>query len=206
MIAKCGNFVRWHWAHKARERCDPWHENETDWHRDWKSHFPEDWREVAHTDATSGEHHFADIKTEYGLVIEFQHSPIKAEELESREAFYENMIWVVDGNRTLDGVSFHGGVSAEPFELSPVTYAFEFWGRGRLLERWQHASAPVFFDFGHSELWRVASYDPDRHFGVAYWIPHWSFVEQCFTRAKIQLVEVGEEDAWRLSRWLVRQG
>lgn len=144
MIAKCGNFVRWHWAHKARERCDPWHESETDWHREWKSHFPEDWREVAHTDATSGEHHFADIKTEYGLVIEFQHFPIKTEELESREAFYENIIWGVDGNRTLDGVSFHGGVSAEPFRLSPVTYTFEFWGRGHLLESWQHANSPVF--------------------------------------------------------------
>ena len=32
MIPKCGRYVRWHWAHKRRIGCDPWHETETAWH------------------------------------------------------------------------------------------------------------------------------------------------------------------------------
>ena len=35
-------------------------------------------------------------------MIEFQHSPMKSEELKSREAFYVDMVGVVDGNRGFD--------------------------------------------------------------------------------------------------------
>ncbi|AUX25131.1 uncharacterized protein SOCEGT47_056750 [Sorangium cellulosum] len=95
-VSKCGTKVMWHWAHKARRHCDPWWENETEWHRHWKSLFPDDAREVAHFDATTGEKHVADIKTETGLIIELQHSPMPSEELRAREHFYKNMIWIVD--------------------------------------------------------------------------------------------------------------
>ena len=50
MIAKCGQYVRWHWAHKAKITCDPWQESETDWHRYWKDAFPVDCQEVVHVD------------------------------------------------------------------------------------------------------------------------------------------------------------
>lgn len=97
MVAKCGEVVRWHWAHSARRRCDPWWENETEWHRRWKGYFPKDWQEVVHVDE-SGERHIADIKTDTGLVIELQHSSMKPDELRSREQFYGKMRWVVDGS------------------------------------------------------------------------------------------------------------
>ena len=78
--------------------CDHWWENETQWHRDWKNCFPEEWQEVVHF-AEDGEKHIADVKTPSGLVIEFQHSAIKLEEIASREQFYKHMIWIVDGTR-----------------------------------------------------------------------------------------------------------
>jgi hypothetical protein len=85
VIAKCGEVRIRHWAHKGTVTCDPWWENETEWHRGWKNEFPDDWQEVRHT-AQSGERHIADVKTECGY-IEFQHSPLKPYERRAREAF-----------------------------------------------------------------------------------------------------------------------
>lgn len=99
MIAKCGNIRMKHWAHKAISECDSWSEGETEWHRQWKNHFDASWQEFIFKNKTSGEKHIADVYTEHGLVVEFQHSPIDAEEQKQREQFYENMIWVLDGSR-----------------------------------------------------------------------------------------------------------
>lgn len=96
MVPKCGPRVMHHWAHSSRRDCDPWWENETPWHREWKQHFPEDCREVSHVDA-EGEIHRADIKTPTEIVIEVQHSTISESERESRELFYRNLIWILDG-------------------------------------------------------------------------------------------------------------
>jgi competence protein CoiA len=94
--AKCGPRIVHHWAHTRRQDCDPWWENETQWHRDWKGLFPESCREVAFT-ASNGEVHRADVVTQTGIVIEFQHSAITDAERSARETFYGNMIWIVDG-------------------------------------------------------------------------------------------------------------
>jgi competence protein CoiA len=96
MIAKCGPRVIHHWAHASRRNCDPWWENETQWHRDWKSQFPEECREVHHV-APDGEIHRADIMTPTGIYIEVQHSSMTDAERKSREAFYQNLVWIVDG-------------------------------------------------------------------------------------------------------------
>ncbi len=96
-LAKCGEKILWHWAHRGRRHCDPWWENETDWHRAWKSRFPAAWREVVNFDAITGEKHIADVKTDTGVVVEFQNSAMSADELRSREAFYGKMIWIVNG-------------------------------------------------------------------------------------------------------------
>lgn len=96
MISKCGSRKIWHWAHKSQKHCDIWWENETEWHRDWKEKFPENCREIVHFD-NNGEKHIADVKTKTGLILEFQNSPISSDELSSREAFYQNMIWVING-------------------------------------------------------------------------------------------------------------
>ena len=162
MVAKCGRIKMWHWAHMPRTSCDPWWGGETEWHRQWKSAFPEEWREVVHFDEQTGEKHIADVKTPSGLVIEFQHSPLDYEEMVSREAFYQNMIWVVDGDRgTMDPQYFRMGLQSEPWDFCPVVHAVEWWGRSRLLDRWNDATAPVYFDFGQHGLWHLRHFSSD---------------------------------------------
>jgi ssDNA-binding Zn-finger/Zn-ribbon topoisomerase 1 len=99
LVVKCGDFKVHHWSHKGNRNCDAWWENETEWHRKWKGNFTNEWQEVILTDELSGEKHIADIKTEHGLVIEFQHSHISPLERTSRECFYKRMIWIIDGSR-----------------------------------------------------------------------------------------------------------
>lgn len=99
LISKCGEKKINHWAHKNIIECDPWWENESDWHRNWKDNFPEDWQEYNCVDETTGEKHRADIRTTHGLVIEFQSSFLNPEESRKREDFYKRMVWVVDGTK-----------------------------------------------------------------------------------------------------------
>ena len=106
MLAKCGPRVMHHWAHVSRSNCDPWWENETEWHREWKGQFPKECRELSHT-APDGEIHRADIKTPTGIVIEVQHSTMTDKERESRESFYRNLVWILNGRSFRK--SFHLG-------------------------------------------------------------------------------------------------
>jgi len=146
MIAKCGKERIKHWAHKSKISCDSWWENETEWHRAWKNRFPENCQEIIHRDPASGEIHKADIKTTSGLVIEFQRSAIQPDEMQSRERFYKNMLWVVDGTRLIrDYPRFCKGfrslrqtvkgffLSSFPDECFPAN--------------WLTCSVPVYFDF-----------------------------------------------------------
>jgi competence CoiA-like predicted nuclease len=98
---KCGPIKIHHWAHPKGSQCsDKWWEAETEWHRDWKSRFPVEWREIVKTDEISGEKHRADIyRPDKDLYIEFQNSQISLEELQSRESFYNNLIWVINVNQ-----------------------------------------------------------------------------------------------------------
>jgi competence CoiA-like predicted nuclease len=91
-----------HWYHQPHPNCDPWWEHETQWHRDWKNLFPQEWREVIHKDETTGERHRADLKTPNGLVVEFQNSPISNPEIISREAFYKKIVWVINAEAFID--------------------------------------------------------------------------------------------------------
>ncbi len=103
--SRCGSKRLWHWAHLPNKHCDPWWENETVWHRTWKNYFPEDNQEVVHFDGATGEKHVADVKTDDGRVIELQNSPMESVELRSRENFYGDMIWIVNGEKFVD--TFH---------------------------------------------------------------------------------------------------
>lgn len=100
--SKCGSIILWHWAHITTKHCDAWWENESEWHKEWKAQFQEDLQEVVQYDQSTGERHIADIKTNQGLVIELQHSAISIDELRSRESFYQNMVWIVDGRSFKD--------------------------------------------------------------------------------------------------------
>ena len=89
--AYCGEINIHHWRHIDLEKCDFWKENETEWHRQWKEHFPIEWQEVVVKN--DGQIHRADIKTDSGLVVEFQNSSISSGEVKQRERFYGDMIW-----------------------------------------------------------------------------------------------------------------
>src|SRR5882672_936412 len=146
MVARCGEVRVWHWAHKGRLLCDPWWENEAEWHRAWKDQFPPDWQEVVHH-ADDGERHIADVKTGDGWVIEFQYSYLKPEERLSRDDFYPNLIWVVSTTR-------------RKRDRAQLIRAWEDGGRvaGNWrkaftddclpLREWAGSNAPIFFDLG----------------------------------------------------------
>jgi hypothetical protein len=180
MIAKCGHLRVWHWAHKGILTCDSWWESETPWHRDWKNKFPKSWQEAIHRSET-GEKHIADVKTERGVVLEFQHSNLPRGERESRENFYKQMVWIVDGlRRVKDRSQFFASVRVDRVAIpKPLTFSFAL-NEGALLRDWAGSRVPVFFDFGdlgepgdaipftRPVLWRLI---PDSANGKAYLTP-----------------------------------
>ena len=179
MIAKCGQHRVWHWAHRGTRTCDPWWESETEWHRAWKNHFPENWQEDIHQ-SEGGEKHIADVKTESGVVLEFQHSFLRQDEREARENFYPRMVWVVDGRRRArDWARFFASFSSAIIvNLEPPIVLFSS-NEGALLRDWQASRVSVYFDFGDSEpgdtrrfdtptLWRL---NPCGRNGMAYLSP-----------------------------------
>jgi hypothetical protein len=156
VIAYCGSEKVWHWKHKRKSLCDSWWENETEWHRTWKNYFPTEWQENIHSDSTTGKKHIADIKTDRGFVIEFQHSAIKSEEIRAREAFYKNMVWVVDGTRLkLDYPRFCKGSKEFNSWLESKYFRSPIWKdifstyfpEECFPKRWLSSLVPVYFDF-----------------------------------------------------------
>ncbi len=161
MIAKCGNIRMKHWAHRGKRNCDSWWENETQWHRNWKEHFPIDWQEVVHTER--GERHIADVKTVRGWVLEFQYSHLQPEERKARDTFYKKLVWIVYGSRLKRSRSqFFDALREETSNIeSPFVRTVyrvdstENLKVNSLLRDWVDTLAPVFFDFGQEDptLW-----------------------------------------------------
>jgi len=152
VLAKCGEERIHHWAHKGKRKCDPWHENETQWHRDWKSRFPEEWHEISHK-AEDGERHIADIKRPDGLVVEIQYSHINPEERREREEFYKTVIWIVSGLRLKRGIlGFEEALSDSRLINKRTPIYSVFTGDSQLLVKWVSSNKTVFFDFGDHNI------------------------------------------------------
>lgn len=157
VIPKCGPIKIHHWAHASHCECDHWWENETEWHRSWKNHFPIECQEVRHR-AENGEWHIADVKTKFGSTLEFQHSSLKREERLARNEFYgSNLIWVVDGLRRdkdksqFDLILKNSQIIQPNIQLLRLPESFE---NCTLLNEWSECTVPVFFDFGEElPLW-----------------------------------------------------
>lgn len=141
VVAKCGEIKIWHWSHQSVSECDPWWETETKWHRHWKSYFPAVQQEVV-----IGCHR-ADVRRADGTVIEFQHSPIDAVTIKSRELFYGKMIWVVDASLFEQNFSLR----RRQGEFG-VYYTFR-WKWPRL--SWANATKPVYLHFGCDDLFQI---------------------------------------------------
>lgn len=186
MIARCGRHKMWHWAHKSRVDCDPWWESEAEWHRNWKNNFPVDWQEVIHVNEITGEKHIADVKNPYGLVIEFQSSNIKFEEKESRENFYKEMIWVVNGNRgDLTEAYFNMGLSRSPIQKNPLAYQVSWLGRGKFLQNWGDSKVKVYLDFGKDVVWRLIFFDAKEKVGAVGPLSKVAFIKNCLEGKEI---------------------
>lgn len=108
MIAKCGEKMVWHWAHKAgSNNCDQWYEPITDWHMGWMSKFPEESREVTITKEDYKEKHVIDIVTRDGKKIDLQSTRINVKEFEKRDKFWEDAIWIINAEEFYtDGLTF----------------------------------------------------------------------------------------------------
>lgn len=180
VVARCGEIRVHHWAHRGKRVCDPWWENETEWHRSWKGHFPVDWQERIHISDT-GEKHIADVKTVKDWVLEFQHSAINPLERRDRNAFYKKLVWVVNGlgrkrdqAQFLDTLKEIGSSNTSPlfrriFLVQP--------GDSALLRDWSENPVPVFFDFGEAPvLWLLV---PGNYAGKQYIIEFYrtAFIE-----------------------------
>jgi len=105
----CGNKVTHHWRHKISTQCDTWAEKRmTKWHYDWQLNFPIENREIVIT--RDVQKHRADIvfNDNHGntFIIEIQHSPISITDIEKRESFYGNMMWILDFTENLKNFGY----------------------------------------------------------------------------------------------------
>lgn len=99
------------------------------------------------TDPETSEKHIADVRNEHGLVIEFQHSYIDPDERRSREKFYKNMVWVVDGTRLKrDFTRFSKGIINNFREIETGVYSVDYPDEV-FPAAWIESSVPVVLDF-----------------------------------------------------------
>ena len=98
VIAKCGEVIVEHWAHKRGKDCDQWYEPESQWHRMIKSILATpDRQEVVLRHG--GASHRADVVLGNGVVVEVQRSQLSVKAVAQRESFYQSvapaMVWVL---------------------------------------------------------------------------------------------------------------
>ena len=117
LIIKAENskLKRTHFAH-VQKCTDGWtYEGMSEWHSSWQELFPPECREVVVTN--NGETHRADVLIN-GVVIEFQHSPITAEEIAMRNTFYVSCgykaVWVFDGTTEVSHYKVKDEESTQP--------------------------------------------------------------------------------------------
>ena len=111
VVSACGDINIHHWRHLNLKNCDSWIEPETEWHRYWKSKFPNDWQEIVIN--KYNEVHRADVQTSSGLVLELQNSSISNRTIQEREDFYENMIWLINAKIFAQNFSIRSDVTTE---------------------------------------------------------------------------------------------
>jgi competence protein CoiA len=169
-IAKCGNFKVHHWAHKSKVNCDPWWENEGEWHRKWKNYFPVESQEIIFSQQITNEKHIADVFINQ-TVIEIQSYSIKEDEARLRETFYNNMIWIVDGCKNeFDRVNF--GLSIySPHTEDPALRMLRWHGRSKIFAKWCKSPKPVYIDFRTDLVWHLLQFDPRSKKGLVKAIP-----------------------------------
>jgi len=104
LVAKRGEKLAHHFAYYSKDQAgilnDPWYQSKRvggskgQWHSDWQELSDPEYVEVIKQ--KDGIKHIADLVGKNDEVIELQHSPMTHQEIQQREQFYDNMIWVID--------------------------------------------------------------------------------------------------------------
>lgn len=97
IIAKKGNINIHHFAHSIDTKCIIIRDSDckTPWHILWQNIAkPEYLEKIIINDEKM---HIADIVNDENLIIEIQHSNLSVDKIQSRELFYNHMIWILDG-------------------------------------------------------------------------------------------------------------
>lgn len=147
LIAKCGSKKIWHWAHSSADSCDSWYEPETAWHRQWKQVFGQACSEIRVMKAEG--YHIADVLNREGIVFEFQNSPISADMIAAREAFYgEKMIWLINGEAFKTHFRRYDDVFMRDWHLKllnefETAQHYRAFGPGLVIEDWQLKQEPL---------------------------------------------------------------
>ena len=107
LIPRKGELREWHWWHKSGRKCDAWYEPKGEWHRWWQNNFEKQWQEIVLSKEKDGKlcKHIADVFTPDKWTIEFQYSHLKMSDIQDREDFYVNILWVVNGRRLVQDIS-----------------------------------------------------------------------------------------------------
>jgi hypothetical protein len=152
MTPKCGKVYAYHWAHKSKADCDPWWENETKWHRQWKENVYCDFREIVIQ--KDGIKHIADVQLPSGIIFEFQKSPLSIDERQARENFYNKMIWIIhfDKDKILETTIRE--IYEPTFDDSLVTvksFSEGFFSCPHL--------SPIFLDFDNGDMFWIKEFD-----------------------------------------------
>lgn len=185
LVGKLGLLVTHHFAHKSKQQCDAWLDvGMTRWHKDWQLKIDDRNREIRLV--KDGEVHVADIVLESGEVVEIQHSPIALKEVQKREAFYDQMAWVVDGVDLVRMLEINGYVGVFRggrkwwFESSKHVFVDTQWGLYKL-------------EYNNSRVWiGVAASSPMVDAGFCY---TQSGRDVAFSNVRSWLCEVSPTDA-----------
>ena len=160
-----------YWSHK-KDECDSWakQDPETQWHVDWKNLFPTDQQEVP-----LGEHR-ADVKTER-MVVEFQNSSIRVEDIWNREQFYGNLVWIFNCQEAF---------SNERISLFSLSEYGNSWDRGIPWSPKGYLSRSVEF------------YDPMQRLRVVVWSHRKKSILKC---RKPVLLDLGNDLLFNTYYW-----
>jgi len=148
LIAKRGNILKHHFAFKNKDESnsnyDPWYAakkvegGKTEWHSTWQSLSNPNKVEITMTQ--DGVKHIADMISKQDKVIEFQHSPLSQEEIQAREDFYQDMIWVMDARSNFNIKLGTGKIVNNVHSFVAVKFESCDW--------WGYTTKPVYLDIG----------------------------------------------------------
>ena len=124
-----GKIRKPHFAHKIGSDCD-WGDM-SEWHISWQEKFPEENQEVIIEN--NGIKHRADVLIpSANTVIEFQHSPISAEEFNARNQFYTDcgykLVWVFDATERIRPLDDDSSLETLSFDYRVNTWNL-IWNR-----------------------------------------------------------------------------